>query len=198
MKSKKETIINTPYSVYTDSNNNRYMKCQNSIEGGKYFKGQICNEYVKVSERTYSVLCPHCTQQVVDPPAEKLLSSVTKEKSIYPRGWKFMRIFVDKDYNVYHKGIEQPELFNTLQPTDLDELNEKFKQNNIERQKIKKEKIELHKIQYKELSKNIIEYKKQLNILNNNPAAKESAKNRLNKRIIKLNNKLSKLTKYIK
>jgi len=34
-----------------------------------------------------------------------------------PRGWHFMNEFVDSEGNVYHKGVEQPELKGTLTPT---------------------------------------------------------------------------------
>ncbi len=37
----------------------------------------------------------------------------------YPRGWKFMSEFVDKDGNVYHKGVCQENLFGTLPPTQI-------------------------------------------------------------------------------
>lgn len=35
-----------------------------------------------------------------------------------PRGWHFMKEFVDKSGNVYYKGVEQPELKNTLPSHD--------------------------------------------------------------------------------
>lgn len=34
-----------------------------------------------------------------------------------PRGWHFRPVFVDVEGNVYHKGILQPELKDTLDPT---------------------------------------------------------------------------------
>ena len=42
---------------------------------------------------------------------------VIKIKSGRPAGWHFMSEFVDKDGNVFHKGVEQPELKGTLKPT---------------------------------------------------------------------------------
>ena len=42
-----------------------------------------------------------------------------KKPTGYPRGWKFMNEFVDKDGNVYHKGELQTELFGTLPPTEI-------------------------------------------------------------------------------
>jgi hypothetical protein len=35
------------------------------------------------------------------------------------RGWHFMAVYVDQNGVVYHRGIEQPELFGTLDPTIL-------------------------------------------------------------------------------
>ena len=54
------------------------------------------------------------------PPEEKKISG-------YPRGWKFMSEFVDKVGNVYHKGELQPELFGTLQPSEIKESSKKRK-----------------------------------------------------------------------
>ena len=36
-----------------------------------------------------------------------------------PSGWHFMNEFVDKDGNVFHKGVEQPKLKGTLEPTKV-------------------------------------------------------------------------------
>ena len=36
-----------------------------------------------------------------------------------PSGWHFMKEFVDKDGNVFHKGKEQPDLKGTLPPTKI-------------------------------------------------------------------------------
>ena len=36
-----------------------------------------------------------------------------------PAGWHFMNEFVDKDGNVFHKGVEQPKLKGTLKPTKI-------------------------------------------------------------------------------
>ena len=36
-----------------------------------------------------------------------------------PAGWHWMAEFVDKDGNVFHKGVEQPKLKGTLKPTKV-------------------------------------------------------------------------------
>lgn len=40
-----------------------------------------------------------------------------KEDKNKPRGWHLMKEYVDKDGNVFHKGIEQPHLKGTKNPT---------------------------------------------------------------------------------
>ena len=47
------------------------------------------------------------------------------------RGWQFMKEFVDRNGNVYHKGVEQPKLKGTLPPTKIEKkkrLSKKEKQ----------------------------------------------------------------------
>lgn len=92
----------------------KYLTCENRTSDSKYFKGKFCYEEVLVDEGTTKVLCWKCTAAMMPPPEEKRVSG-------YPRGWKFMNEFVDKDGNVYHKGQIQPQLFGTLQPTEVKE-----------------------------------------------------------------------------
>ena len=44
-----------------------------------------------------------------------------------PSGWHFMNEFVDKDGNVFHKGVEQPKLKGTLPPTKVKKPKKKVK-----------------------------------------------------------------------
>ena len=44
-----------------------------------------------------------------------------------PSGWHFMNEFVDKDGNVFHKGVEQPKLKGTLKPTKVKKPKKKMK-----------------------------------------------------------------------
>lgn len=92
----------------------KYLTCQNSEPTSKYFKGRSCYERVLVDDSTRAVLCWKCTAMMLPPPEEK-------KSSGYPRGWKFMNEFVDKEGNVYHKGELQQELFGTLPPTEIKE-----------------------------------------------------------------------------
>ena len=93
----------------------RYMICRNSIEDTSYWGWQIlskhprCNEYTAVNEDVSAVLCWKCVCKTVPPPDIKG-GYVSKGR---PRGWQFMKEFVDKDGNVFHKGKEQPKLKGT-------------------------------------------------------------------------------------
>ena len=42
-----------------------------------------------------------------------------------PAGWHFMNEFVDGDGNVFHKGVEQPDLKGTLPPTKVKPVKKK-------------------------------------------------------------------------
>ena len=44
-----------------------------------------------------------------------------------PSGWHFMAEFVDKDGNVFHKGVEQPKLYGSLEPTKVKAKKKKMK-----------------------------------------------------------------------
>ena len=98
----------------------KYLVCQNNDSTSKYFKGIRCYEEVLVDESTKSVLCWKCTAMMLPPPEEKKVSG-------YPRGWKFMNEFVDKEGNVYHKGELQPELFGMISPTEIKETKKERK-----------------------------------------------------------------------
>jgi hypothetical protein len=80
----------------------------------KYMECKICGAFESVSEDTTAVTCNECVNEMCDPPEIK-----TKKNSGRPSGWHFMKEFVDKDGNVYFKGVEQPKLKGTLPPTEL-------------------------------------------------------------------------------
>ena len=60
-----------------------------------------------------AVLCWRCVCKTVAPPDIRGGYKSTGRL----RGWQFMKEFVDKDGNVFHKGKEQPKLKGTLEPT---------------------------------------------------------------------------------
>ena len=92
----------------------KYLTCQNSKGSGKYFRGRVCHELVEVDDSASAVLCWKCLALLMPPPEEK-------KPTGYPRGWKFMNEFVDKEGNVYRKGELQQHLFGTLPPTEIKE-----------------------------------------------------------------------------
>ncbi len=74
-----------------------------------------CGRWVEVDTQAHKVTCAYCVQLAVGFPED-----IEKPKpSGRPAGWHWMNEFVDKDGNVFHKGIEQPKLKGTLPPTKI-------------------------------------------------------------------------------
>ena len=75
---------------------------------------QKCGRIVEnVGELTTKVTCSYCVLRAVGFPEEPKGYVPTGR----PMGWHWMKEFVDKDGNVFHKGKEQPKLKGTLKPT---------------------------------------------------------------------------------
>jgi hypothetical protein len=123
------TVAESKFDTYFESNK-RYMICQNSQSDSKYWNGHFCDRYTAVSNQTVSVLCWKCTNSLLGEPEEKKKS----DSSGKPRGWKFMKEYVDADGNVYHKGIEQPALKGTLAPSVIDQTKKVTKITKQEKQ----------------------------------------------------------------
>jgi len=98
----------------------RYMICRNSIEDTKYWAWSIlsrharCTNWSEIGPDVSAVLCWRCVNKTVGPPDIK----GGYKSSGRLRGWQFMKEFVDKEGNVFHKGKEQPKLKGTLKPTE--------------------------------------------------------------------------------
>jgi len=116
MATKNKTV----YKSYTNQGE-RYMVCQNSIAGGRWWKGNLCSELVIVNIDTTATLCHRCVNQVTEPPTFTPRYTPTGR----PKGWQWMTQFVDKDGAVYHKGKEQPELKGTLPETVIETVKKK-------------------------------------------------------------------------
>jgi hypothetical protein len=100
---------------------------------------------------TVSVICPNCSliDDIKKFGVPKIaLQSINKknDEDKKPRGWHFMKVFVDKDGNVFHKGVEQPKLKGTLPPTKIKKKSKKNKKNKWEEHKIKSELLKEIKI----------------------------------------------------
>ena len=86
------------------------------IDGVAYMDCKITGEPVpNVSEEAVSVIGSRAVLGMVGMPKEK----PQKVSTGRPAGWHFMNEFVDKDGNVFHKGVEQPKLKGTLPPTKV-------------------------------------------------------------------------------
>ena len=91
------------------------MKYHSYLEDGKLYMAckNNCGNYEVVGEETIATTCWSCVMQVVGMPEEPKGYVPTGR----PMGWHFMKEFIDKDGNVFHKGKEQPKLKGTLEPT---------------------------------------------------------------------------------
>ena len=98
-------------------------------DGKRYMQCKHCqSEYVSVGENIVAVPCSSCVVRITTSQMslEDFYPSWKKQKkSGKPPGWHFMKEFVDKDGNVFHKGKEQPELKGTLKPTKVKPQNPK-------------------------------------------------------------------------
>ena len=94
------------------------------IDGVAYMDCKITGEPVpNVSTDSVSVIGSRAVLGMVGMPKEK----PQKVSTGRPAGWHFMNEFVDKDGNVFHKGVEQPKLKGTLKPTKVKPPKKKVK-----------------------------------------------------------------------
>lgn len=83
-----------------------------------------CGALKEVDESVESILCWECVAEGM-----RAFESPVKKKLVgYPKGWKFMKVFVHENGTVYHKGEEQPDLKGTLPPTPIVVKPKKSKQ----------------------------------------------------------------------
>ena len=88
---------------------------QNPKTTYRYMSCRRCGQMQQVEMTTTATTCWSCVQEMVEPPKETKSRIITGR----PFGWHFMKQFVDKDGTVYHKGVEQPDLKGTLEPTKV-------------------------------------------------------------------------------
>ena len=87
------------------------------IDGVAYMDWKVTGEPVaNVGMEAVSVIGSRAVMGMVGMPNEKPKRVSTGR----PAGWHFMNEFVDKDGNVFHKGVEQPDLKGTLPPTKVE------------------------------------------------------------------------------
>jgi len=86
------------------------------IDGVAYMDCKVTGDPVaNVSTEAVSVVGSRAVMGMVGMPKDKPKRVSTGR----PAGWHFMNEFVDKDGNVFHKGVEQPKLKGTLSPTKV-------------------------------------------------------------------------------
>ena len=101
-------------------------KIDNSYMVGnvRYVTCTRCGREIKgVGEDTTSATCSFCLVRMIP---------VEEPKSAYkptgrPAGWHWMKEFVDKDGNVFHRGKEMLKLKGTLKPTKVAPPKKKIK-----------------------------------------------------------------------
>ena len=108
--------------------NKEYMSFHE--DGKRYMQCKHClSEYVSVSENIVAVTCSRCVARITTSQMtlEDFYPSMKIKKTGRPAGWHWMKEFVDKKGNVFHKGKEQPELKGTLKPTKVKPRKKKKK-----------------------------------------------------------------------
>ena len=101
----------------------------------RWMECKKCGDMSKVSQDTTAVTCPTCVQEGL---YEQFGGpDVTLKKSSgRPRGWKWMAVFVDRDGTVYHKGIEQPDLKGTIEPSKIKDKGNRLTKKDKEKIKL--------------------------------------------------------------
>lgn len=104
-----------------ESNGTIFLLCRNATSVDStdtFYNERGCNTWVRVGNKdVYSVVCGSCVAQSMPMP-EQVTRDISQNKG-YPRGWALRKVFVDSDGNVFHKGVEQPKLKGTLEPTAI-------------------------------------------------------------------------------
>lgn len=75
-----------------------------------------CSQMVPASPTAFKITCTECVSESL--PVLQLTKRIKSDK---PRGWQWMAEYVHVDGTVYHKGLEQPDLKDTLEPTHVTE-----------------------------------------------------------------------------
>ena len=100
-------------------------KINNRLPSYKAMECSKCGRLVeKVGYEAKSVVCSHCVLANVGFPEE---TTPAYKPTGRPAGWHWMKEFVDKNGNVFHKGKEVPKLKGTLSPTKIKKPTKKTK-----------------------------------------------------------------------
>ena len=131
---------------------------QNTERSYRYMECRECGDFTVCGEDTTAVTCNACCQAACDPP---VLKQPKSERITKPKGWHFMSEYVDTEGNVYHKGVEQPNLKGTLETTVIkkkERVSKKDKQKYkwLAAEKIGKLKKQLAKTRWKKDKKLVV------------------------------------------
>ena len=133
------------------------------IDGVLHMECRECGTFVTCGETSSAVTCHVCVRENYEKDFP-FTPTVGYKPTGKPRGWAFMKEYVDKNGNVYHRGKEQPKLKGTLKPTVIKPKPQKPKLTKGQRQRIKTEAFaQIHKLK-KELKK--AKYKKDMKRIN--------------------------------
>jgi hypothetical protein len=113
MAKKKATEIIVYKSYYAKGTS----WSQNPERSYRYMECKECGDFSVCGEDTTAVTCNICCQAACDPP---VLKQPKSERIAKPKGWHFMSEYIDTEGNVYHKGVEQPNLKGTLKTTVIE------------------------------------------------------------------------------
>lgn len=113
------------------------LKSSKGVIKYKALACSVCGIDQDVHEEVKKVTCWKCVQRGVEPPRgfipydpnTRTFKGVNPNIK-RPRGWKFMAEFVDSEGNVFKRGVEQPKLKNTLEPTKIKKSKKTKKQEN--------------------------------------------------------------------
>jgi hypothetical protein len=135
-----------------------YMDCR---ETGEPVANVSLNSVSVVSSRA---TMRKCLSLMSNTERDRLFGKGASAKSTgRPRGWRWMKEFVDKEGNVYHKGVEQPKLKGKRPVTDVDAIKkERLVAKEVKRKKETKKLIKMA-AEKKELKKAIEAQKDFLN-----------------------------------
>tara|TARA_B110000908_G_scaffold170937_1_gene232011 strand:+ start:4146 stop:4685 length:540 start_codon:yes stop_codon:yes gene_type:complete len=147
MAKKKATEIIVYKSYYAKGTS----WSQNPEKSYRYMECKQCGDFAECTEDTTAVTCNICCQAACDAP---VLKQPKSERITRPKGWHFMAEYVDSEGNVYHKGVEQPNLYGKLDATVIEakkrvSKKDKEKYKWLAASKISKLKKELAKTRWK-------------------------------------------------
>ena len=116
---------------------------QNPALTYRYMACKSCGQDTVAGSAAVSMVCSTCVQEIMGPPEV----STQRKSSGRPQGWHFMVEFVDKDGSVFFRGVEQPNLKGTLEPTKV-EPKKRIRKKDKERARSHAS-VQLHKLKKK-------------------------------------------------